>query len=73
MATALLFPDFQIKPTFPRSINPSNSSRVSLVDVIDKKFWELAELKERERQLEDKLMQDYKIKIYAKLLVYSEV
>ena len=38
----------------------------SLSNEIDKKFWELAELKEKERCLEDKLMNDYKIKIYTK-------
>lgn len=38
----------------------------SLSNEIDRKFWQLAELKEKERQLEDKLIQDYNIKIYTK-------
>ena len=38
----------------------------SLSAQIDSKFWELSELKEMERQLEDKLMDDYNIKIYTK-------
>jgi len=38
----------------------------SLSEQIDMKFWELANLKEIERLLEDKLMQDYNIKIYTK-------
>jgi DNA-binding GntR family transcriptional regulator len=38
----------------------------SLSDQIDRKFWELADLKEMERLLEDKLIKDYNIKIYTK-------
>jgi DNA-binding GntR family transcriptional regulator len=37
-----------------------------LSNEINDKFWELANLKEMERLLEDKLMQDYNIKIYTK-------
>ena len=39
---------------------------VSLAEQIDRKFWELADLKEMERLLEDKLIMDYNIRIYTK-------
>jgi len=38
----------------------------SLSEQIDSRFWELSDLKEMERLLEDKLMNDYNIKIYTK-------
>jgi hypothetical protein len=38
---------------------------------IDKKFWELSDLKEMERLLEDKLMHDYNIKIYTKFGLFK--
>jgi hypothetical protein len=60
--------DQKIEEERIRSMKKSLDYRkwASLSNEIDRKFWELAELKEKERQLEDKLMNDYNIKIYTK-------
>jgi hypothetical protein len=60
--------DQKIEEERIRSMKRSHDYRewASLSNEIDRKFWELAELKEKERQLEDKLIQVYNIQIYTK-------